>query len=85
MIHRGAVCVNGVGCGLNDSRALLDLTATALDPATGTASAAYTADPDANFFTVASGYTTFGELPKKKKKPAKHRPTRRHPPPHRDD
>src|SRR3954470_21097726 len=25
VIHRGVVCVNGVGCGLNDTRALLDL------------------------------------------------------------
>jgi hypothetical protein len=62
VIHRGAVCVNGVGCGLNDSRALLDLSATALDPATGIASSAYTTDPDANFFTVAAGYSTSRDL-----------------------
>jgi hypothetical protein len=79
VIHRGVVCVNGVGCGLNDSRALLDLTATAVDPRTGTAASAYNVDPDANFLTVAAGYTTAGELPKPKpRKPAHDRGPRRH-------
>ena len=82
VIHRGAVCVNGTGCGLNDSRALLDLTATALDPATGIAGSAYTTDPDAAFFRVASGYTTAGEL-RKKPPPKPHHPRTRHRRPHR--
>jgi hypothetical protein len=79
VIHRGVVCVNGVGCGLNDTRALLDLTSTAFDRATGTAAAAYNVDPDGNFFTVAAAYTTSGELkkPKPKRGPRK-RPPRRH-------
>jgi hypothetical protein len=77
VIHRGVVCVNGVGCGLNDTRALLDLTATAFDPATGIASSAYNVDPDANILTVAAAYTTTGELRKPKPKTRK-RPPRRH-------
>jgi hypothetical protein len=62
VMHRGVVCVNGVGCGLNDTRALLDLTATAMDPRTGTASASYTTDPEAQFFKVAAAYVTAGDL-----------------------
>ena len=82
VIHRGVVCVNGVGCGLNDTRALLDLTSTAFDPRTGTAASAYDVDPDANFLAVASAYAATGELKKPKrgakpKKPRK-RPTRPH-------
>jgi hypothetical protein len=75
VIHRGVVCVNGVACGLNDSRALLDLTSTAVDPRTGTASSSYNVDPDANFLTVAAAYSTSGELkkPKPKREPRKHR------------
>jgi len=82
VIHRGVVCVDGVGCGLNDTRALLDLTATTVDPATGIASSSYNVDPDANILTVAAAYTTSGEMKKpkpgaRKKKPRK-RPPRRH-------
>jgi hypothetical protein len=79
VIHRGAVCVNGVGCGLNDTRALLDLTSTAFDRATGTAASAYNVEPDGNFFTVAAGYTKAGEPARPKpRKPAHHRGPRRH-------
>src|SRR4051812_50184295 len=79
VIHRGVVCVNGVGCGLNDTRALLDLTATAFDGRTGIASTAYTTDPDAAFLKVASAYVTASELRKPKPKPRKHRrPPHRH-------
>jgi hypothetical protein len=67
---------------LNDSRALLDLTATALDARIGTASSAYTTDPDADFLRVAAGYTTSGELrkatPAKPHHPRKQRRPRRH-------
>ena len=80
VIHRGVVCVNGVGCGLNDTRGLLDLTSSAFDPARGIAASAYTVDPDAQLLTVAAAHTTAGELPKPKphKKPRKrpHRPHR---------
>jgi hypothetical protein len=78
VIHRGVVCVNGVGCGLNDTRALLDLTATAFDPATGIAASAYNVDPDASFLTVASAYTATGELNKPKPRKPRRRPPRRH-------
>jgi hypothetical protein len=78
VIHRGAVCVNGTGCGLNDSRALLDLTATALDARIGTASSAYTTDPDADFLKVAAGYTTSGELRKATPAKSHQRTQRRH-------
>ena len=78
VIHRGVVCVNGVGCGVNDSRALLDLTATAVDPATGISSSAHNVDPGANLLTVAAAYTTSGELRKPKPKPRKRQHRHRH-------
>ena len=42
----------------------------------------YNVDPDANFLTVASAYTTTGELKKPKPKPKK--PRKRPPRPHDD-
>jgi hypothetical protein len=84
VIHRGVVCVNGDACGLNDTRALLDLTSSAFDPARGIAASAFNVDPAANFFTVAAAYATSGELPKPKPKPPK-KPRKHAHHPHRGD